>query len=124
MRKGEDTGLRVKALVVDQGQYLFLVKHDGTLDLPGGRVESGETLEQTIKREIAEETGLMIKISDELGSCFHLTRAGRLIQIFCFACQPTGGSFRLSDEHIGHIWLSLDEISLCWAPDWDQKTAA
>lgn len=44
------------------GQYLFVRRaHEpakGTLDLPGGFADPLETVEQTVVREIAEETGL------------------------------------------------------------------
>ena len=48
---------------VDTGRYLYLmrndVKHPGAWGLPGGRIESGETLLQAIKRECTEELGAM-----------------------------------------------------------------
>jgi 8-oxo-dGTP diphosphatase len=38
----------------------------GKFDLPGGRVEFGETIEECLKREICEETGLIISKSSFL----------------------------------------------------------
>ena len=51
-------------LVVKDGKILLIKKktgpYDGLLDLPGGSFEFGETPEETLKREMLEETGLEI----------------------------------------------------------------
>lgn len=47
-----------------QGEVLFQFKHRGfgvgKWNGPGGKVEDGETLEQSVIREIKEETGLEV----------------------------------------------------------------
>lgn len=54
----------VGAIVLsDQG--VLLGRHRrGTLELPGGTVEAGESLEATVIRELAEETGLTARLDD------------------------------------------------------------
>ncbi len=52
------TRLAAKALVVRDGRLLVLRSRFGDLKLPGGGVEPGETPEQAIVRELAEECGL------------------------------------------------------------------
>lgn len=51
-------------LVIKDGKILLIKKktgpYDGLLDLPGGSFEFGETPEETLKREMLEETGLEI----------------------------------------------------------------
>jgi len=106
----KDTGLGVKAIVIHQGHVLFLIKPDGSLDFPGGRVEAGETPSQAIRREIEEETGLEAKILTATGSWPHVTSSNKVVQISSFVCKLTGGQFRLSEEHIGHFWLNLEEF--------------
>jgi 8-oxo-dGTP pyrophosphatase MutT (NUDIX family) len=52
----------VKVLLFDgNGRLLLQKRADGIWDLPGGIVELGESLEEAAKREVAEETGLVIK---------------------------------------------------------------
>lgn len=80
-------------------------KHPGAWGLPGGRVESGETLMQTITRECEEELGAM----PEYLRMFPLekfTTADLGFEYHTFFCvidkefQPN-----LNHEHVGYAWL-------------------
>jgi 8-oxo-dGTP diphosphatase len=56
----------VGAVVLDAAGRLLLIRrghdpHAGLWSLPGGRVEDGETLEQAVRREVLEETGLSVR---------------------------------------------------------------
>ena len=50
------------ALIIKNNKILLIKKvtgpYDGKLDLPGGTIEFGETPEETLKRELLEETGI------------------------------------------------------------------
>ncbi|RYD46689.1 MAG: NUDIX domain-containing protein [Verrucomicrobiaceae bacterium] len=49
----------VAAMIHDaEGRLLLQEKHDGTWSLPAGAIEPGESPEEAIIREVAEETGL------------------------------------------------------------------
>lgn len=65
----------VIALGVDEGDVLFVELYRPRLDerlleLPGGGVEEGETVEEAARREFAEETGLLPSNSRHLGSFY------------------------------------------------------
>ena len=52
-----------KGLVIHEGKFLAVHRTGAvspTLELPGGRMEFGETAEETMIREMAEETGLKV----------------------------------------------------------------
>jgi 8-oxo-dGTP pyrophosphatase MutT (NUDIX family) len=50
------------------GQVLLVRRaDDGNWELPGGRVEVGETASETVVREVAEEAGVVIKVTGVLG---------------------------------------------------------
>ncbi|MCI4433947.1 MAG: NUDIX domain-containing protein [Thermoplasmata archaeon] len=58
--------------IINEGRSILLIKRKnepymGYYALPGGFVEYGETVEEAIKREIFEETGLEVKILNILG---------------------------------------------------------
>ena len=51
--------------IIEKGQSILLVKksrgpYQGMWDLPGGRPAHGETIFQTIQREVKEETGIQL----------------------------------------------------------------
>lgn len=48
-------------LMTRNGRVLMLRKPCGKFDLPGGRIEKGEKLFAGLRREVQEETGLVIK---------------------------------------------------------------
>jgi ADP-ribose pyrophosphatase YjhB (NUDIX family) len=62
-----DTGTGVKGIIRKEDRVLVLVKHDGSFDLPGGRVEERESIKSALHREIDEETGLKVDIKETVG---------------------------------------------------------
>ena len=57
--------IRVKALIINSNNKILLAHNNNTFQFPGGHKEDNETLEECIKREIKEETGIDLEITEE-----------------------------------------------------------
>src|SRR3954453_20131468 len=62
----------VGAVVHDTAGRLLLIRrghdpHRGSWSLPGGRVESGESVAEAVEREVLEETGLVVRAGATVG---------------------------------------------------------
>ena len=80
-------------------------------DLPGGEVEKGEDLKESIIREVKEEAGLVIlapKILDVVG--MYDRRGDYWVSIGYFALVPKDAAVILSFEHDQFEWISREEF--------------
>lgn len=66
---------KARALILDENNKIILTEIEGSYVLPGGKVEKGEDLFVTIKRELAEEIGLIIDDIDYLITFTHYHEA-------------------------------------------------
>src|SRR5262249_41271346 len=128
---GRSSGLplrrAVRALVLDPEDRVLLVRFDWpnktVWALPGGGVDSGETLERAIVRELAEESGLReVELGPHIWKRTHwLTDiagwAGQTEQVYLVrpeAFEPAPGwtAAQLAAEGIGdQRWFSLEELA-------------
>lgn len=82
--------------------------------LPGGRVDPGETVEQTIVREVKEETGLDVEIAGKIGE-YHEQGVQDGVEYdyypTCFLVKVVGGEIKRQESEIEEIKLfSLNEV--------------
>jgi 8-oxo-dGTP diphosphatase len=82
--------------------------------LPGGRVDLGETVEQTIVREVKEETGLDITVLSKIGEYHEQgVQDGVKYDYYpaCFFVKVVGGEIKKQESEIEEIKLfSSDEV--------------
>jgi 8-oxo-dGTP diphosphatase len=100
----------VKGIIRKNGHILVLVKPNGTLDLPGGRVEYGETVESALQREIDEETALKVKIHDAVEEWSFYKTPDQLINGITFECAYIEGNVKLCSEHKRYFWAAIDSV--------------
>ncbi len=94
--------------------YLLLNYHPEYWGLAKGAIEPGETVEDTARREIQEETGLTditfiegFKVEE---SYFFTSKGQRVFKIVTFLlAQTMTEQIKLSWEHIGYAWLPYEE---------------
>jgi bis(5'-nucleosidyl)-tetraphosphatase len=102
-------------------EYLLLHYEAGHWDFVKGHVEKGESEEETVKREILEETGLssVTFLNDfrERIDYFY-RRRGRMVskEVIFYLARNTGEEqVKISGEHIGYEWLphreALDRLT-------------
>ncbi len=56
-----DRVVRVKALMINSKKEILLASAFTTIQFPGGHLEVGEALEEGLKREVLEETGIILE---------------------------------------------------------------
>ena len=100
----------VKGIVRKNDDILVLVKPNDTLDLPGGRVENGETIKFALQREINEETGLKVEIHDPVEEWSFYKTPDQLIKGITLECDYLGGKVKLCVEHKRYFWAAIDNI--------------
>jgi len=62
-------------LILNNQEELLLIYRRGYWDLPKGKQDEGEELEQTATREVAEETGLKVTLGTLAGETWHTYRS-------------------------------------------------
>ncbi|MFL0397420.1 NUDIX domain-containing protein [Streptomyces albus] len=109
----------VTAVVRDaDGRLLLIHKTDNDLwALPGGGHDIGESIAETVVREVEEETGIKVAVDDVSGLYTDPRHVmayddGEVRQQFsiCFRAHPTGGSLRTSDESKEVRWVAPTDL--------------
>jgi ADP-ribose pyrophosphatase YjhB (NUDIX family) len=96
------------------GRVLVVQRRDnGRWEAPGGVLELGETFEEGVRREVAEETGVEITVDHLSGVYKNMTRG---VVALVFRCRPISGTPTETDEAQQVCWLAPDEIRQRMAP--------
>ncbi len=118
---GKEGKLRLGASAIlfnDEGKFLLTRRADnGQWCLPGGAVESGETVAEACIREVWEETGLNVRVKRLVGVYSHpdqliIYKDGNkaFIVAIHFEVQVTGGELGLSNETTDFGYFTVEEM--------------
>jgi 8-oxo-dGTP diphosphatase len=102
-----------KAVITRDNKFLLVEEPDHRWEFPGGKIEFGDTPEETLKRELQEELGLTedLKIGPILNAWSWVFKFEVHLQFFllAYSCETSQTEFRLSHEHIKYGWFTKDE---------------
>ena len=113
------SGKTSTAIIPFPNNKILLIKRNtipfkGYWALPGGRMDQGESIEQTIIREVREETGLDVIIVQVVGDYIEKgIRENVEYEYYprCFEVKPVGGELLKQDSEIQEISaFSLDAL--------------
>lgn len=113
----------VKVLLKNkQGKYLFIMRSkqlegetNTSWDIPGGRIEPNESLEEALRREVKEELGIrltgkpqLINVQDIFGRAqdLHVVRLTYVLE-----ADIDISAIELSGEHQDIAYMSLKEVT-------------
>ena len=111
----------VKGVVVRDGRVLLLHNERDEWELPGGRLEIGETPPECVAREITEETGWQVRTGPILDSwLYYIDQVEKHVFIVTYGCHLLHGQETLdpvvSHEH-GRVGLfTLDDVATLTMP--------
>ena len=106
------------AIFDEQGRILLTRRADnGQWCLPGGRMESGESVSEACEREVFEETGLHVRVTRLVGVYSHPDQLvvypdGNKAHIVAlhFEAEISGGELGLSDETTDFGYFTVEEF--------------
>ncbi len=109
-----------KAFIVHEGKVLIIREsgtytdgtNSGKYDVVGGRVKPGEKFDESLKREVMEETGLIVTVEKpvHVGEWRPVVREEQwqIIGIF-FVCRAKSSEVTLSQDHAEYQWIDPKE---------------
>lgn len=110
----------VKTLIVKDGKFLAVYNNKNgqkIWDLPGGRMEFGETAEETLKREILEELSIEINPVKVIDTWNYMHNDKCQITGIVYFSEMLTDEICLSDEHDGYDWIGFGQIEEFFSKD-------
>jgi 8-oxo-dGTP diphosphatase len=89
-------------LIVQDGKVLLIRRakepYKDHWSLPGGGIERGERIRDTVRREVREETGLEVDVGRVAGYREEILGPNEHYLVLAFHCTITGGRLRAGDD--------------------------
>lgn len=104
----------VAAILKKEDKILIAKKREGKplaglWEFPGGKIEEGETPEESIIRELMEEMNIKVRVNEYVGESIYDYGDGKIISLKGFTAEIIEGNIKLTD-HDEYKWVTLEEI--------------
>ncbi|WP_339161949.1 NUDIX hydrolase [Siminovitchia sp. FSL H7-0308] len=116
-QKRGNVWLAACGLVVDKkGRWLVVKKKyggaKGQWTLPAGFVEAGETVDEAVKREVLEETGIVCHINGLLGMRTGVIDEMISDNMILFLCTPENTTLHIEEREIDSAsWMAPEDLA-------------
>jgi len=117
-------GLVIRAIIKDSNDNILILKrapdsrsNPRCWELPGGKVEPGESFDHAMIREIKEETNLNISLRRAVGIAQQDLPHIHSVHVI-MTVEVDSGDLKISDEHTDYRWASLEEIKSLNLSNW------
>ncbi|MCQ2071232.1 MAG: NUDIX domain-containing protein [archaeon] len=107
----------MSALLVKDGKVLELHRPEKCRSFPGkwsfvsGKREKGESMEETARREVMEETKIEVSYPDETAEVFFVRENDTVFAVHTFLYNVGDVEPVLNEENTEYRWVPIDEIS-------------
>lgn len=109
-----DSQVAVKAVIKNKEGKFLIVRENDRWQAVGGRLEKGEKLEDGLRREVDEETGIKDLVIDKVVHVdeWFAKPEGELKHIVAifFLCATKTNEINLSDEHQEYSWVTPEDL--------------
>jgi 8-oxo-dGTP pyrophosphatase MutT (NUDIX family) len=106
--------LSMKGILIHGNDVLLVGNARGELELPGGKLELSETPENTVRREIQEETGVEVLVHGPVHAWVYEIAPERHVFVLAYGASLPVDSKRPipeADPEVGHAgWVSIDDL--------------
>lgn len=101
--------ISLRGVVFRPDERVLILKRatDGGWELPGGRIDEGESVEVGVCREITEETGLDVTVDEPVYSLTWRNDDGHGRFAVYYRCEATEYDVSVSPEHDEFTWARL-----------------
>jgi len=102
------------AIIKDENDRILIARRcpgkslAGFWEFPGGKIEEGETPEESLARELKEEMNLEVKVKGFVGENVHHYE-GFSIRLMAYEAEIVAGEMKLTD-HDQVEWVAMDEM--------------
>jgi 8-oxo-dGTP pyrophosphatase MutT (NUDIX family) len=107
--------ITIKAIIFKNDSFLLVQDHKDKWEMPGGKVDFGESPEDTITRELNEELGVDNVVVDNIVKSwtFSVQHEGDDYQfiVIVYSVDIGDSEVRHSDEHKKYEWVPKDKIN-------------